>query len=156
MCVSAVTDEMIAAGSIVTDKKDGNIHITITDENGYNLSNNRYNYMTKWADDKQVISFYRSYGGGELYEMKLKLTMDNRNRYDTLITAEGVGQFTKTEVLAIVNAVTWQEYEVTEVNEDKYGMIKSIVFRDKEVMEEERWDAERLAKAKDMAAQLIH
>lgn len=154
MCVSAVTDEMIAEGTIETVKRDGGILQTITDKNGYPVSENRFHHITEESEtdyNLRTLEFYRSYSDGELYKTNLSITMNTSNRYDPTITAKGVGQMTKTELGALVNAVFHDEYAITDVKQDKWGYIEKVDFSLKEVVEENA----RFAKKQEMAKQLI-
>lgn len=154
MCVSAVTDELIAEGSMeITRTDQGTINMKITDKNGYPVINSQYVFSQENSSEGEV-KFYRLYSG-QLIEAGLTFKLDYTGVGAPVITATDV-RYTKTEAAALLNEVMrWDEWVVTEVKTDKWGSIKKLTFDTQENVSYKEEEAKRLAKSKEMAGQLI-
>lgn len=158
MCVSAVTEEMIAEGNVVVTKEDSSIRVKIEDKDGRLMQDTRYAYMNEWSadDDDEILTVHwgRLYNG-QFMKINVTFTMDHHALSGPVVEAKGLGQMTATEALILLNATMYDEYVVTDVKQDKWGYISKVNFDLKWRVDDIKREAKREAKKKEMAEALI-
>lgn len=153
MCVSAVTEEMIAEAD-VTVTTDKGVQIKI-EQDGYVLSDNHYVFTDEWQGDHMVRQVSRLYSTGQVFPTNLTFERDYYAIGRPDVIAKGLGQMTVSEALMLLNASSEYKYVLTSSETDKWGYTKKATFREASKVQREAVEAKREEQTRQLAEALI-